>query len=257
MKNLFLTFKKYQYLLYQLVKKDIKLKYRSSYMGVLWTLLEPLLTMMVLVLVFSKLYHNTKDFPVYILTGRLLYSFFANTTRASLKSVRSNAGMIKKVYVPKYMYPFASVLSGYIQFLISLIILAAVAAYCGVKPTWHLLEAFFPLTIVLVMTMGAGLWLSTLAVFFRDLEYLWGVALTLIMYACAIFYRVETVIGENNEWLFRLNPLYSVIENFRDAVYGNAMNVSVMVYSLGCSVVIFLSGLFVFYKNQDKFILHL
>lgn len=257
MKNLFLTFKKYQYLLFQLVKKDIKLKYRSSYMGVLWTLLEPLLTMMVLVLVFSKLYHNTKDFPVYILTGRLLYSFFSNTTRGALKSVRANAGMIKKVYVPKYMYPFASVLSGYVQFLISLIVLAAVAVYCDMTPTWHLLEAVFPLIIVLIMTMGVGLWLSTLAVFFRDLEYLWSVALTLIMYACAIFYKVETVIGENNEWLFRLNPLYSVIENFRDAVYGNAMNVSVMVYSLSCSVVLFLSGLLVFYKNQDKFILHL
>lgn len=257
MKKLVLTFKKYQYLLYQLVKKDIKLKYRSSYMGVLWTLLEPLLTMMVLVLVFSKLYHNTKDFPVYVLTGRLLYSFFANTTRGALKSVRANAGMIKKVYVPKYMYPFASVLSGYVQFLISLVVLAGVAIYCDVVPTWHLVESLIPLTVVLVLTMGAGLWLSTLAVFFRDLEYLWGVALTLIMYACAIFYKVETVVGDNNRWLFRLNPLYSVIENFRDAVYGNALNVSVMLYSIGFSVVLFLSGLFVFYKNQDKFILHL
>ena len=257
MRNLFRTFKKYQYLLFQLVKKDIKLKYRSSYMGVLWTLLEPLLTMMVLVLVFSKLYHNTKDFPVYILTGRLLYSFFANTTRTSLKSVRANASMIKKVYVPKYMYPCASVLSGYIQILISLVVLAGVAVFCDITPTWHLLETVYPLGIVLILTMGTGLWLSTLAVFFRDLEYLWGVALTLIMYACAIFYKVETVIGENNEWLFRLNPLYAVIENFRDAIYGNAINVPVMMYSLVFSVLLFFSGVFVFYKNQDKFILHL
>ncbi|MBO5352252.1 MAG: ABC transporter permease [Lachnospiraceae bacterium] len=257
MKNLVLTFKKYHFLLYQLVKKDIQLKYRNSYLGVLWTLLEPLLTMMVLVLVFSKLYHNTKDFPVYILTGRLLYSFFSATTRSALKSVRANAGMIKKVYVPKYMYPCAGVLSGYIQFLISLIVLAVVAAVCGIYPTWHLLEAVFPLVIVFIMTMGAGLWLSTLAVFFRDLEYLWGVALMLLMYACAIFYKVETVIGENNRWLFRLNPLYAVIENFRDAVYGNAMNVPVMLYSLGFSIVLLVSGIVVFYKNQDKFILHL
>ena len=226
-------------------------------MGVLWTLLEPLLTMMVLVLVFSKLYHNTKDFPVYILTGRLLYSFFANTTRGALKSVRANASMIKKVYVPKYMYPLASVLSGYVQFLISLVVLAGVAIYCDIMPTWHLLESIVPLTVVLILTMGTGLWLSTLAVFFRDLEYLWSVALTLIMYACAIFYKVETVVGDNNRWLFRLNPLYSVIENFRDAVYGNAMNVSVMLYSVGFSALLFLSGLVVFYKNQDKFILHL
>ena len=257
MKNLFLTFKKYHFLLYQLVKKDIQIKYRNSYLGVLWTLLEPLLTMAVLVLVFSKLYHNTKDFPVYILTGRLLYSFFSNTTRSALKSVRANAGMIKKVYVPKYMYPCASVLSGYIQFIISLVILVAVMIYCDITPTWHLLEAVFPLTIVFIMTMGAGLWLATLSVFFRDLEYLWGVVLMLLMYACAIFYKVETVIGENNRWLFRLNPLYAIIENFRDAVYGNALNVPVMLYSLVVSVILFFSGLLVFYKNQDKFILHL
>lgn len=257
MKNLFLTFKKYHFFLYQLVKKDIQLKYRNSYLGVLWTLLEPLLTMMVLVLVFSKLYNNTKDFPVYILTGRLLYSFFSNTTRSSLKSVRANASMIKKVYVPKYMYPCASVLSGYIQFLISLIVLAIVAVACGIAPTWHLLEAIFPLIIVFIMAMGVGLWLSALAVFFRDLEYLWGVALMLLMYACAIFYKVETVIGENNQWLFRLNPLYAVIENFRDAVYGNPLNVPVMLYSLIVSLALLLSGIVMFYKNQDKFILHL
>lgn len=257
MKNLVTTFKKYQYLLFQLVKKDIKLKYRSSYMGVLWTLLEPLLTMMVLVLVFSKLYHNTKDFPVYILSGRLLYSFFSTTSRAALKSVRNNSGMIKKVYVPKYMYPLSSVLSGYVQFVISLVVLVGVMIYCDVSPTWHLLEALAPLTIILVMTMGVGLWLSTLAVFFRDLEYLWGVALTLIMYACAIFYKVDVVIGENNRWLFRLNPLYAVIENFRDAVYGNPLNLSVMLYSLIVSLFLFGSGVVVFYKNQDKFILHL
>ena len=111
--NLFKTFHKYKYLLYQLVRKDIKLKYRNSYLGVLWTLLEPLLTMIVLVLVFSALYGNhSSDFPVYVLSGRLIYSFFSNTTKGALKSVRNNAGMIKKVYVPKYMYPCASVLSG-------------------------------------------------------------------------------------------------------------------------------------------------
>jgi len=255
--NLFRTFKKYQYLLFQLVKKDIKLKYRSSYLGVLWTLLEPLLTMVVLVLVFSTMGHKTKDFPVYILTGRLLYSFFSNTTKAALRSVRVNANMIKKVYVPKYMYPCASVISGYVMFLISLLVLAAVAIVRGIQPTWHLLEALFPLVIVLIMALGAGLLLSVTAVFFRDMEYLWGVALMLLMYACAIFYRVEDIVTEKNRWLFRLNPLYAVIENFRDAVFGNPLNVPVMLYSLGFSVALFLLGLFVFYKKQDRFILHI
>lgn len=258
MKNLFQTFKKYRYLLYQLVKKDIKLKYRSSYLGVLWTMLEPLLTMLVLTLVFSKLLgKGTRDFPVYILTGRLLYSFFSGSTKAALKSVRSNAGMIKKVYVPKYMYPCASVISGYVTFLISLLVLALVAAVRGIKPTWHLLEAVFPLTIIFMLTLGAGLILSTIAVFFRDMEYLWGVALMLIMYMCAIFYRAEDVISSRNGWIFKCNPLYAIIANFRSAVFGQPLDVSAMLYSLVFSLISLVVGVFVFYKNQDKFILHL
>ena len=257
MKNLFLTFKKYHFLLYQLVKKDIKLKYRNSYLGVFWTMLEPLLTMMVLVLVFSAMGNQTKDFPVYILTGRLIYTFFSNTTRTALRSVRSNANMIKKVYVPKYMYPFASVISGYIMFLISLLVLAGVAIVRGIKPTWHLLEAIFPLTIVFIMTLGVGLLLSAVAVFFRDMEYLWGVALMLLMYACAIFYRVEDIASEKNIWLFRLNPLYSVIENFRDAIFGNPIDMSAMLYSFVFSVVLLVVGIVVFYRKQDHFILHI
>ena len=257
MKNLFLTFKKYHFLLLQLVKKDIKLKYRNSYLGVFWTMLEPLLTMLVLVLVFSKIGKGTKDFHVYILSGRLLYTFFSNTTKTALRSVRSNANMIKKVYVPKYMYPFASVVSGYIMFLISLLVLVLVAIVRGITPTWHLVEVIFPLIIVFIMTLGAGLLLSATAVFFRDMEYLWGVALTLLMYACGIFYRVEDIASEKNIWLFRLNPLYAVIENFRDAIFGNPMNVSTMLYSFVFSVVLLVVGIVVFYRKQDHFILHI
>lgn len=252
------TFGKYRNLLVELVKKDIKLKYRNSYLGVVWTMLEPLLTMVVLTLVFSKLLgRGTKDFPVYILTGRLLYSFFANGTKAALKSVRSNASMIKKVYVPKYMYPFASVLSGFVIFLISLIVLAAVALARGVYPTLQLFWMIVPLLQLLLMTLGVGMILATMAVFFRDVEYLWGVALMLIMYASAIFYQVESVVSESNSWIFKLNPLYAVIVNFRNAVFGHPMDFTAMWYAFGFGAVSFLIGMFAFYKKQDKFILYL
>lgn len=252
------TFGKYRNLLVELVKKDIKLKYRNSYLGVVWTMLEPLLTMVVLTLVFSKLLgRGTKDFPVYILTGRLLYSFFANGTKAALKSVRSNASMIKKVYVPKYMYPLASVLSGFVIFLISLIVLAAVALARGVYPTLQLFWMIVPLLQLLLMTLGVGMILATMAVFFRDVEYLWGVALMLIMYASAIFYQVESVVSESNSWIFKLNPLYAVIVNFRNAVFGQAMDFQAMGYATLFGVVSILLGVYAFYKKQDKFILYL
>lgn len=256
--SVFKTFGKYRNLLAELVKKDIKLKYRSSYLGVVWTLLEPLLTMVVLTLVFSKMLgKGTKDFPVYILTGRLLYSFFSNGTKAALKSIRSNAGMIKKVYVPKYMYPFASVLSNYVIFLISLVVLAIVAVTRGVYPTVRLVWIFVPLFQILLMTAGVGMILATMAVFFRDVEYLWGVALMLIMYASAIFYQVGDMVSEKNAWIFKLNPLYAVIVNFRNAVFGHPMDFTAMWYAFGFGAVSLLIGVFAFYKKQDKFILYL
>lgn len=252
------TFNKYRNLLVELVKKDIKLKYRNSYLGVIWTMLEPLLTMIVLTLVFSRLLgKGTRDFPVYILTGRLLYSFFSNGTKAALRAVRANAGMIKKVYVPKYMYPFASVLSGYVIFLISLIVLAIVAAVRGVYPTLRLFWILVPLAQILLITTGIGMILATMAVFFRDVEYLWGVALMLIMYTSAIFYQVESVISEENAWIFKLNPLYAVIANFRNAVFGQPMDFQAMGYATVFGAVSLLLGVFVFYKKQDKFILYL
>ena len=119
MKKYFDNFRQYQFLLSELVKKGIKLKYRRSYLGILWSMLEPLLTMIVLTIVFGTLYGNTdRTFPVYILSGRLLYSFYSSATKTTLKSIRSNSAMIKKVYVPKYLYPLSSVLYNYIIFLI-------------------------------------------------------------------------------------------------------------------------------------------
>ena len=121
------NFMQYRFLLSELVKKGIKLKYRRSYLGIVWSMLEPLLTMIVLTIVFGTLYGN-KDhtFPLYILSGRLLYSYFAQGTKVSLKSIRQNSAMIKKVYVPKYLYPLSSVLYNFIIFFHNLSIICVV-----------------------------------------------------------------------------------------------------------------------------------
>lgn len=255
MKRFIDNLRKYKYLLYELVKKDIKLKYRSSVLGILWTLIEPLLTMLVLTLVFSELLgRGDRLYPVYILSGRLLYSFFSSGTKAALKSVRAHGSMIGKVYVPKYMYPVATVFSNYIIFLISLIVLVAVAAVMKVPPTWYLFEAIVPLLILMVMTLGVGMLLATLNVFFRDLEYLWGVALMLIMYMSAIFYKVDSI--SRHAWIFKVNPLYSVIVNFRHAIFGEPMDMYHLWFSLGFSAVMLIFGTFIFWKKQDEFILY-
>ena len=225
------NFLRYKYLLFELVKKNIKLKYRRSYLGILWTLIEPLLTMIVLTLVFGTLFgKDDRTYPVYILCGRLLYSFFSSASKAGLKAVSGNAAMIKKVYVPKYIYVVAAIISNFVTFVISLVVLVGVAAVLRVEPTWHIVEGLIPLVILFVMTLGIGLILATLNVFFRDIEYI---------------------------WVFNVNPIYMCIANFRNAVlYGTGMNVDYCIHSAIFAVISVIIGSVLFYKEQDKFILY-
>ncbi len=259
MKTALLNFKKYRFLLIELIKKDIKLKYRRSYLGIFWTLLEPILTTIVLTLVFSNvLGRGDANYPVFVLTGRLIYGFFAKSTRASMSSIRRNSGMIKKVYVPKYIYPLSTALSNFIIFLISLIVLFAAMFIFNVKPTIHFFKAVIPLILLLILAVGVGLILSTLAVFFRDLEYLWGVALMLIMYTSAVFYEVEKLGVGRKAQIFKLNPLFDIILNFRNAVlYGQAFDTEALIISALISFGSLIIGIILFYKKQDKFILYI
>ena len=259
MKKYIDSFMNYRFLLSELVKKGIKLKYRRSYLGILWSLLEPLLTMIVLTIVFGTLLQKSDDptFPIYILCGRLLYSFYSSATKSALTSIHRNASMIKKVYVPKYLYTLSSILYNFIIFLISLIVLVLVAAVLGLRPTIYLLQAPVALLLLLILSIGCGMILATLGVFFRDLEYLWSVALMLIMYTCAIFYPVERLIKSGWAWILKYNPLFCIIDIFRAAVFGQPMNMGNLLYATGFGVVTVIVGLIMFVKKQDEFILHL
>lgn len=264
------NFNRYRYLLGELAKKNIKLKYRRSYLGILWTLIEPLLTMIVLSLVFGELLgRNGKDpafegvpFPVYVLTGRLLYSFFSSSTNSAMKSIRSNGGMIKKVYVPKYMYPLSGILSNFVIFLISLVVLVGVMVFFLTTGTYnapmngYMFLAVVPLINLLLLAVGTGLTLATLCVFFRDIEYLWSVLLMLIMYCSAIFYFASSL-SPQKRTLIKANPLYGIIHNFRRALFGQPFDMTLLAYTFGVSVVAIGIGMFVFYRKQDTFILNI
>lgn len=249
----------YRHFLVENVKKDVKLRYRNSYLGMVWTLIEPLLTMMVLTFIFGTLFGNEDPtFPVYILSGRLLYSFYSGATKACVKSIRSNAGMIKKVYVPKYLYPLSSILSSYTTFLISLIVLVVVCLVLGVYPTVYTLLSVVPLILLLLLAFGSGMIFATIGVFFRDFEYLWGVALTLIMYTCAIFYKVERFAASGKAWVLEINPLYCIIKNFRLCILdGQPPELHTCLYALAFGLITSIIGVIMFNKNQDKFILHI
>ncbi len=250
--------RQYSNLFVELVRKGIRLKYRRSYLGILWSMIEPLLTMIVLTIVFGTLFgHNNKTFPVYILAGRLIYSLFSLSTTAALKSIRQNETLIKKVYVPKILYPVSAVVFNYILFIISLVVLMGVALVLKVYPTTKIFMAAVPLLILFVLAIGVGLILATAATFFRDVEYLWNVGLMLVMYACAIFYYPDIILSSNVSWILEYNPLFCVISNFRSCIFGENMNIGMLLYSLVFAVVSFILGIVVFKKNEEKFILHL
>ena len=225
-------------------------------MGIIWSLLEPILSTIVLTVVFGTLLgRGGRDFPLYVLCGRLLYSFFASSTKSAARSIRMNAPMIKKVYIPKYLYPLSSILFNYIITGISLLVLIPLCVYCRVYPRLHMFYVILPFAVLFVLTYGCGMILATISVFFRDMEYLWDVLLTLIMYSSAIMYYPEKLMKSGYYWILKFNPLFCVITNFRDAIMGQPMEWNYLLTALEIGIVLSLIGTYMFYKKQDEFIL--
>lgn len=258
---MFEKIKKYRFLLQELVKKGIRLKYRHSYIGILWSLIEPLLSTVILVIVFGTLFNNKNPtFPLYTITGRLLYSYFSEGSKTASKSIRANAGMIKKVYVPKLLYPLSSSIYTFIIFCISLVVLIGVDAFCKVIPTPRVLMLIPTLLMLFVLTFSVGLFLATLNVFFRDIEYLWNVVLMIIMYMSAIFYYPERIIASKWAFILNYNPLYQIIYMARASLIGPAFGSYSLfgaLYALGFTLVMFILSIVFYNVNKDKFILHL
>lgn len=251
-------FVQYRFLLSELVKKGIVLKYRRSYLGLVWTLLEPLLNTIVLTFVFGTLFGNKDEtYPIYILSGRLLYSCFSQSTKAALRSIRSNSGMINKVYVPKYLYPLSSVIYSYVIFGLSLIALVVVSFVIGIRPTKYLLLVWIPLGLLFFFSLGVGMILATFGVYFRDMEYLWDVGLTLLMYLCAIFYYPDKFVSAGIGWVLKANPLFCIIALFRNCVFGESLRLKYILYAGIWSVLTLTVGTFIFKKKEDNFILHI
>lgn len=255
---MFETAKKYRFLLAELVKKGIKLKYRRSYLGILWSLIEPIFSTIVLVIVFGTLFNNKEQtFPLYIITGRLIYSFFSEGTKVASKSIRANAGMIKKVYVPKLLYPFSTVVYNFVIFLISCSVLVGVDIYCKVIPTSHIFGLIPCFILLFLLTFSVGLFLATLNVFFRDVEYLWNVVLMVIMYMSAIFYYPDRLMHSKYSFILVFNPLFQVIYMARASVLGTPFSIRGSIYVCGVTFIMLGLSLLFYQKNKDKFILHL
>lgn len=264
-------FKKYKNLLKELTLKNVKMKYRNSWLGIFWSFLQPLLNMIVLSVVFGGFFGKKSGavicYPVFLFTGRLLFSFFTSATKQAMVSFRVNQAIIKKVYVPKYMYPLSSVFSNFVNFAISLLCFICVWIFFkitgiseghGLSLTWHALLFFVPMILLLIFSLGVGLILSVVAVYFRDIEYIWDVLTQLLFYMVPILYHLSTITTPWIRTVIEINPLYSMIEMFRDCVlYGRLFDWKNLVYATVASVIVLLIGIIFFNKKSDDIIFHL
>lgn len=252
------VFLKYRYLLFNLISRDIKVKYRRSVLGIVWSILNPLLMMLVMTAVFSQVFKfDIPNFPVYYLLGSTIWSFFSEATNAATTSVLGASSLIKKVYIPKYIFPLEKVLFAFVNMLFSLIAVAFIFLVTGTPITFTVLLVPIPLIYVLLFAMGVSMMLAALTVYFRDILHLYAVILTAWMYFTPIFYPVNALpqIMQN---LLKINPLYHYVTYFRDILmYNTVPDLMSNLICIAYATIALIAGLVVFKKMQGNFILYI
>ena len=251
-------FIKYQWLLKELIIRDLKIKYRRSVLGYLWSILNPLMLMGVLSVVFSTMFRfDIPNYPVYLLTGQLLFGFYSEATNMAMTSILGGASLIKKVYLPKYIFPVSRVLSSFTTMLFSLVALVIVMALT--RAEYHITAILLPIVLlyILVFSIGMSLILSVMVVFFRDVQYLYGVFLTALNYLTPIFYPASVLPSWLKE-LMVLNPMYNFIEMFRKIMlYGQWPTLTEHLICIAFAIGGLVLGVYVFKRNQKDFILYI
>ncbi len=252
-------FWKYKDLLKLLVSRDLKLKYRRSFLGYLWSILNPLLIMVVMAVVFTHMFNRSiKDFPVYLFCGQLLFNFMNNTTHQAIFSVSGNSALLKKTYMPKYIFTVAKVTSGLVDLLFSLG--ALVIVMIATKASFSVYNLLFPFTIlqVYVFCIGLGLLLAQMNIFFKDIQYIYNAVTTAWLYLSCIFYPID-MLPQWLQWgITRLNPMYFYIAQFRAIIHQGVLpDLWFVGAGIGAALIMLLIGVFSFLRSKDKFILYI
>ena len=252
------TFRRYRGLLRLLVRRDFVSRYRKSVLGVLWSLLNPLLTMLVISFVFSYLFRRQiENFPVYLLCGQMVFGFFSESTTQAMHSVIRSEGIIKKIYVPKYIFPVSRVLSSLVNLAFSFVAFLLVFIVTGAPFHPAMLLLPVPVIYTFVFSLGVAMLMSSLAVFFRDLKYLYGIFTLLLMYMTPIFYPVD-ILPERLQPFIGFNPLYHFVDYFRDlALRGTVPDLWANMVCTGFALAAVCCGAYVFMSQQEKYILHM
>lgn len=249
-----ISFKRFSFLLSQLVRRDFKVRYRGSVLGILWSVLNPLLNMIIISIVFSQVFKAVDNYKMHILSGLVIFNFFSEATNMAINSVTGNFGLITKVYFPKFILPLSKVFSSAINFLITMMVFVVLGNFMGVTiwPGYMLIP--YVMICAFIFAAGVSFIVSTLQVFFRDTQHIYGLVMTIWMYSTPIIYDINII----PEWalgIFKANPLYVFIDFLRQVtLYGTLPSA---ISFLNCAVwagVTFIIGAYIFVKAQNRFI---
>ncbi|WP_369712962.1 ABC transporter permease [Leptotrichia sp. HSP-342] len=251
------NFIKYKDLLFELVLRDIKIKYKKSMLGFTWSILNPLLMMTVMSVVFSTMFRmDIPNFPMYLIIGQVVFSFFSEATNIAMVSVIENGELMKKVYIPKYMFPLSKVIFSFSNMIFSLVAILIVALITRLPLRFEMLLFPIPLIYVFVFSLGIGFILASYTVFFRDLLHLYSILLLVWTYLTPIFYPIKILPESVRSWI-NYNPIYMYIKYFRSIMlYGKIPSLQFNLICIITSLISLIIGIWIFSKKEDKFIFY-
>lgn len=247
--------RQHRFLFEQLVKRDFTKKYKRTILGMAWSILSPLMNLLIMWLVFSNFFGNNVDhYVVYLFAGQLIFSYFVDATNLGMNSLVGNASIFTKVNVPKYLFLFSQNVSSLINFGLTLIIFFIFVAIDGIAFTWKFVFLIYPIVCLIIFNLGMGLILSALFVFFRDMQYLWGILTQLLSWLSAIFYTIDSY-SYTAQCMFLLNPLYLYIRYFRKIVLDGVIPTPQFhLLAAAFALAAFAGGCFMYKKYNHEFL---
>ncbi len=248
-------FMQHHFLFEELVKRDFKKKYKGTVLGMAWSVLSPLFTLLVMRLVFTNFFgQGMEHYTTYLFCGNLIFSYFSESTGQGMTSLMGNLNIFSKVNVPKYLFLFSKNVQTLINFGLTLCVFFVFCILDGITFTWKFILLLYPIACLVLFNLGMGLILSAMFVFFRDIKYLWTVFTQLLMYMSAIFYTVNTF-SPLAQKLFHINPMYVYIKYFRLIVIDATVpSIWMHLLAIGYAVLAFAIGAIIYKKNNHKFL---
>lgn len=246
---------KYRFLIVQFIRRDLLTRYKRSVLGVAWTMLNPLGTMIILTLVFSQAFGGSQEgYAAYVLSGLIAWNFFAQSTNAATLHLVWGGSLLKKIYIPRTSFALSATGTGLINLMLSLIPLVLVMLVIGVPIRWTIVLLPIPILFLAMFALGIGLIISTMAIYYADVAEMYQIILTAWMYLTPVIYSPDILPEQYSFWITRLNPMYYLVELFRMPIYyGRVPDINLILISGGIALITLFVGWMYFTSKSDEF----